>query len=50
MIIASESVDKSDILLYIDLNTQLEDGTYEIKYETNKDINNIEINPNKTSI
>ena len=46
----SELVDKSDILLYIDLNTQLEDGTYEIKYETNKDINNIEVNPNKTSI
>ena len=47
---SSELIDKSDILLYIDLNTQLEDGTYEIKYETNKDINNIEINPNKTSI
>lgn len=45
----SESIDKSDIRLYIDLNTKSEDGTYEIKYETNKEINNIEINPSKIS-
>lgn len=47
---SSELIDKSDILLYIDLNIQSEDGTYEIKYETNKEINNVEINHNKTSI
>ena len=46
---SSEPVVKEDILLYIDLNTPSEDGNYEIKYETNKDINNIEINPNKIS-
>lgn len=46
---SSEHVVKDDILLYIDLNTPSEDGNYEIKYETNKEINNVEINPNKIS-
>ena len=46
---SSEPVVKEDILLYIDLNTPSEDGNYEIKYETNKEINNVEINPNKIS-
>ena len=46
----SESIYKDDILLYIDLKEKSEDGNYEIKYETDKDINNIKIEPNNVKI
>ena len=44
------SIIKSDILLYIDLNSKKDDETYEINYESNKDISNVVISPNKVSI
>lgn len=45
-----EDLDKSNILLYIDLETPNEDGKYEIKYQTTYQLDSVNIEPNTITI
>lgn len=45
-----ENLSKSNILLYVDLGKPTEDGKYEIKYQTNYQLNTVDIQPNTIGI